>query len=86
MIVVLCSGNSSLTLLIDRIEEDYSERVKAKSQAAIDRAHQRDEELNARLQSKMPKRVSPPAEAVKLPPSSSAGMQIYYDFDIAERS
>ncbi|SJL13460.1 uncharacterized protein ARMOST_16904 [Armillaria ostoyae] len=43
---------------LKRIEEDYSERVKAKTQTAIDRARQRDEELNARLQSKMPKRVT----------------------------
>ncbi|KAG7451944.1 uncharacterized protein BT62DRAFT_1071146 [Guyanagaster necrorhizus] len=52
---------------LKRIEEDYNERVKAKTQAAIDRAHQRDEELNARLQSKMPQRVSPPAATVTPP-------------------
>lgn len=72
---MLCFGNSSLSLLLHRIEEDYGERMKAKARAAIDRARQKDEELNARLQSKMPRRISLPAVTAELPPSNLARMQ-----------
>ncbi|KAK0184635.1 hypothetical protein F5146DRAFT_1145141 [Armillaria mellea] len=66
---------------LKKIEEDYIERVKAKTRAAIDRARQRDEELNARLQSKMPKRVSPPAGTVVLPPSNPTGEYVILKID-----
>ncbi|KAK0500910.1 hypothetical protein EDD18DRAFT_1146530 [Armillaria luteobubalina] len=42
---------------LKRIEDDFKERMKAKTQAAIERARQKDEALYVRLQSKMPKRV-----------------------------
>ncbi|KAK0473076.1 hypothetical protein IW261DRAFT_1611299 [Armillaria novae-zelandiae] len=41
---------------LKRIEEQYYERVKAKTEAAIESARQKDEQLHARLQAKMPQR------------------------------
>ncbi|KAK0234016.1 hypothetical protein IW262DRAFT_1290919 [Armillaria fumosa] len=40
------------------IEEDFKDRMKAKTQAAIQHARQKDEALHARIHSKMPKCVS----------------------------
>ncbi len=36
-----------------RIEEQYHEHVQAKTEATIESAHQKDEQLDARLQAKM---------------------------------
>ncbi|KAK0224619.1 hypothetical protein EDD85DRAFT_1027741 [Armillaria nabsnona] len=47
---------------LKRIEEEYHERTKAKIQADIIRARQKDEDLHARLQSKLPNRGSSPKE------------------------
>ncbi|KAK0224598.1 hypothetical protein EDD85DRAFT_233768 [Armillaria nabsnona] len=44
---------------LKRIEDDFKERMKARTQAEIERARQKDEALYVQLQSKMPKRVSP---------------------------
>lgn len=43
---------------LERIEEDFKDRMKAKTQAAIQHARQKDEALHARIHSKMPKPVS----------------------------
>ncbi|KAK0224631.1 hypothetical protein EDD85DRAFT_858580 [Armillaria nabsnona] len=43
---------------LKRIEERYHERVKAKTEAAIESARQKDEQLHSRLQAKMPQRES----------------------------
>ncbi|PBK76371.1 hypothetical protein ARMSODRAFT_1011633 [Armillaria solidipes] len=47
---------------LKRIEDDFKERMKAKTRAAIEHAQQKDEALYVHLQSKMPKRVSPPED------------------------
>ncbi|PBK76380.1 hypothetical protein ARMSODRAFT_1041172 [Armillaria solidipes] len=43
---------------LKRIEEDFKERMKVKTQAAIQHARQKDEAFHTRIHSKMPKRVS----------------------------
>ncbi|PBL00154.1 hypothetical protein ARMGADRAFT_1159535 [Armillaria gallica] len=50
---------------LKRIEEDFKERMKIKTQTAIQRARQKDEALHARIHSKMPKRVSMQEEAAE---------------------
>ncbi|KAK0430879.1 hypothetical protein EV421DRAFT_1912421 [Armillaria borealis] len=47
---------------LKRIEDNFKEQMKAKTQAAIERAWQKDEALYVQLQSKMPNRVSPPGD------------------------
>lgn len=41
---------------LKKIQAEYHERIKAKLRADIDRTRQKDKELDARLESKMPKR------------------------------
>ncbi|KAK0466124.1 uncharacterized protein EV420DRAFT_810880 [Desarmillaria tabescens] len=61
---------------LKRNEEDFKERMKAKTQAAIERARQKDEALHARLHSKMPKRVSTPEETRVQPFASGTTVYI----------
>ncbi|KAK0466069.1 uncharacterized protein EV420DRAFT_1743917 [Desarmillaria tabescens] len=55
---------------LKKIEEQYHERVKAKTQAAIESARQKDEQLHARLQEKMPRSGSVTGDTSKASASS----------------
>ncbi|KAK0224593.1 hypothetical protein EDD85DRAFT_858347 [Armillaria nabsnona] len=58
---------------LKRIEEYFKERMKIKTQAAIQHARQKDEALHARIHSKMSKRVSMQEETAE-PITSDPGM------------
>ncbi|KAK0466086.1 uncharacterized protein EV420DRAFT_1326493, partial [Desarmillaria tabescens] len=66
---------------LQKIEEEYHERVKAKVQADIGRARQKDEDLHARLQSKMPNRGSSPNEGDTVLPVSAAKEYVVLKLD-----